>query len=203
MACRGTWHPLVPCPFHHNLPRLPPQNLYRILNATLKEKRSAVFELKINTSGRSTHTHYTHTHTHTAHSTQHTHTTYTHHTAKHMGHGGLRHSCCSDGAAWRCAWAPTRNAQVSARSRACARSSSCLDCMHCMRCMRCTSQIALFCIGCMHCMRCMRHTCSQDRTEGQGCCVDCRPLRLSCALAAVQRSGATRRAWRAAQCDGA
>ena len=29
--CRGTWDPLVPCPFCHNLPRLSPQNLYRIL----------------------------------------------------------------------------------------------------------------------------------------------------------------------------
>ena len=41
--CRGTWDPLVPCPFYHNLPRLSPQNLHRI-HATLKEKRSAVFD---------------------------------------------------------------------------------------------------------------------------------------------------------------
>ena len=30
-VCRGTWDPLVPCSFYHNLPRLSPQNLYRIL----------------------------------------------------------------------------------------------------------------------------------------------------------------------------
>ena len=29
--CRATWDPLVPCPFCHNLPRLSPQNLCRML----------------------------------------------------------------------------------------------------------------------------------------------------------------------------
>ena len=30
-VCRGTWDPVVPFPFFHNLPRLSPQTLYRIL----------------------------------------------------------------------------------------------------------------------------------------------------------------------------
>ena len=41
--CRGTWDPLVPCPFYHNLPRLSPQNLYRILR-NFEGETLAVFE---------------------------------------------------------------------------------------------------------------------------------------------------------------
>ena len=31
--CRGTWDPLVPCPFCHNLPRLSPRNLCIVLRS--------------------------------------------------------------------------------------------------------------------------------------------------------------------------
>ena len=51
MTCRGTWDLLVPCPFYHNLPRLPPQNLYRICTESHGDSRGLLPQLEISARG--------------------------------------------------------------------------------------------------------------------------------------------------------